>query len=413
MNGAQPIRLAAANRQSPRDDFPIFAAHPGLAYLDSGASAQKPQSVIDAVSNFYSTGYANIHRGVYRLSSEATDAFEFGREAVRRFVNAASSREIVFVRGATEGINLLAYCLGRTLLKAGDQVLITELEHHANIVPWQILRDTIGIELVVAPIDASGGLDRAAFTRLLTPQTKLVAVTHIANATGAVNPVADIVHLAHEAGAQVLIDGSQAVPHRAVDVQALDADYYVFSGHKLYGPTGIGVVYGKAALMEILPPYQTGGDMIASVTFEHTDFQDIPHRFEAGTPDIAGVIGLTAAIDYIDQLGWDWIRAHERELLDYGVEMLNGIPGVHLVGAGAERSGVLSFTVDGIHPHDLGTILDQSNVAIRAGNHCAQPLMAKLGLYASARASLGLYNERSDLDALKAAILRAQELFGR
>lgn len=413
MNGARPIRLDAANRQNLRDDFPIFAAHPGLAYLDSGASAQKPQSVIDAVSNFYSTGYANIHRGVYRLSSEATDAFEFGRETVRRFINAASSKEIVFVRGATEGINLLAYCLGRTLLQAGDQVLITELEHHANIVPWQILRDTIGIELVVAPINASGGLDMAEFARLLNPRTKLVALTHIANATGAVNPVADIVHLAHEAGAQILIDGSQAVPHRAVDVRALDADYYVFSGHKLYGPTGIGVVYGKSALMEILPPYQTGGDMIASVTFEHTDFQDIPHRFEAGTPDIAGVIGLTAAIDYIEQLGWDWIRAHERELLDYSVEMLNGIPGVHLVGAGAERSGVLSFTVNGIHPHDLGTILDQSKVAIRAGNHCAQPLMAKLGIYASARASLGLYNDRADLDALKAAILRAQDLFGR
>jgi cysteine desulfurase/selenocysteine lyase len=410
------IRSKLPNERRVRDDFPIFSPagpNAGLVYLDSGASAQKPQAVIDAVSNFYATGYANIHRGVYKLSANATDAYEQGRATVAKFLNAAEPAEIVFVRGATEAINLVAFGLGQSLLKAGDQVLITELEHHANIVPWQMLRDRIGIELIIAPIDETGGLDMVAFKGLLGPQTKLVGITHIANATGTVNPVAEIVRLAHAVGAQVLIDGCQAVAHRPVDVQALDCDYYVMSGHKLYGPTGIGALYGKAARLRALPPYQTGGDMIASVTFEKTEFQDIPHRFEAGTPDIAGVIGLAAAIEYVTALGWDWIEAHERDLIEYGEALLNAIPGVHLLGTGPERSGIFSFTVDGIHPPDLGTIFDRDNVAIRAGNHCAQPLLAKLKVYSTARASLGIYNEIADLDALGHAIRAAQKMFGR
>lgn len=408
--------LRRPNARRVRDDFPIFrpdGPNAGLVYLDSGASAQKPQAVIDATSSFYSDGYANIHRGVYGLSQRATDAYEHGREAVRRLLNAASASEIVFVRGATEGLNLITHGLGLGFLKAGDEVLITDLEHHANIVPWQILRDRIGIKLVVAPIDASGGLDMTAFCDLLSERTKVVSVTHIANATGAVNPVAEIVAAAKAVGALTIIDGCQAIAHRKVDVQALGCDFYVLSGHKLYGPTGIGAVYGKAERLRALPVYQTGGDMIASVTIAKTEYQDIPHRFEAGTPDIAGVIGLAAAIEYVEAIGWDWIYAHERELIAYGLDALNGLPGIHVVGAGAERSAILSFVVDGIHPHDLGTILDQHNVAIRAGNHCAQPLMAKLGLYSTARASLGLYNEMADIDALRDALAAAQRMFQR
>jgi cysteine desulfurase/selenocysteine lyase len=405
--------LSRPNRRRLREDFPIFRAHPELVYLDSGASAQKPQAVIDRVTRFYESGYANIHRGVYGLSARATDDYEATRRTVARFLNAREDAEIIFVRGATEAINLVAQSWGPSSLEPGDAVLISELEHHANIVPWQMLRDRLGITLDVVPIDGEGALDMAAFRSLLGPRTRLVAVTHVANATGAVNPIAEIVRLAHAAGALVLVDGAQAVPHRPVDVQALDADFYVFSGHKLYGPTGAGVLYGKADILRAMPPWQTGGDMILSVTFAHTEFQDIPNRFEAGTPDIAGVVGLATAIDYVQEIGWEAIQSHERELMAHGLALLQDIPGLHIAPAGKERASILSFTVEGIHPHDLGTILDRHHVAIRAGHHCAQPLLAKLGVHATVRASLGLYNEASDLDALAAAIRAAQRMFKR
>ena len=401
------------NRRRLRDDFPIFRAYPELVYLDSGASAQKPQAVIDRVTRFYETGYANIHRGVYGLSAQATEDYEATRGVVRHFLNAREDAEIIFVRGATEAINLVAQSWGPSRLERGDRVLISELEHHANIVPWQLLRDRLGITLEIVPIEDDGGLDMDAYRALLGPRTRLVAVTHVANATGAVNPIGEIVRLAHDAGALVLVDGAQAVPHRQVDVQALDADFYVFSGHKLYGPTGAGVLYGKADILRAMPPWQSGGDMILSVTFAHTEFQDIPHRFEAGTPDIAGVIGLATAIDYVTNVGWGAIRTHERELVAHGLKLLGEIEGLTVAPAGKERASILSFTVEGIHPHDLGTILDRHNVAVRTGHHCAQPLLERLGVHSTVRASLGLYNEASDLDALAAAIRAAQRMFKR
>jgi cysteine desulfurase/selenocysteine lyase len=394
-----------------RRDFPIFENNPGLVFLDSGASAQKPAMVIDGVAEFYRRDYANVHRGVYRLSARSTELYEEAREKVRRFLNAADAREIVFVRNATEAINLVAYSWGETFLKSGDEVLITEMEHHANIVPWQLLRDRIGLKLVVAPVDATNGLDMARFEALLTARTKLVAVTHLSNVTGAVLPVDSIVRLAHAKGAKVLLDGCQAAPRLPVDMQALDCDFYVFSGHKTYGPTGIGVLYGKKALLDAMPPWQGGGDMILEVTFAKTTFREPPHRFEAGTPDISGAIGLGIALDYLEGLGRDAILAHEEALTGYGVDRLSAMPGVHLVGAGQRRLAILSVHVDGIHPHDLATVLDQHNVAIRAGHHCAQPFLDKLGLAATARASLGVYNDESDIDALASAIRAAQTMF--
>jgi cysteine desulfurase / selenocysteine lyase len=394
-----------------RRDFPIFERNPGLVFLDSGASAQKPAVVIDGVAEFYRCDYANVHRGVYRLSARSTELYEGAREKVRRFLNAADAREIVFVRNATEAINLVAYSWGQTFLKSGDEVLITEMEHHANIVPWQLLRDRIGIKLVVAPVDATNGLDMAKFEALLSARTRLVAVTHVANVTGTVVPVDSIVRLAHAKGAKVLLDGCQAAPRLPVDMQALDCDFYVFSGHKTYGPTGIGVLYGKKALLDAMPPWQGGGDMILEVTFAKTTFQEPPHRFEAGTPDISGAIGLGLALDYLEGLGRDAILEHEEALTGYGVDRLSAMPGVHLVGAGQRRLAILSVDVDGIHPHDLATVLDQHNVAIRAGHHCAQPFLDKLGLAATARASLGIYNDESDIDALADAIKAAQTMF--
>jgi cysteine desulfurase/selenocysteine lyase len=394
-----------------RRDFPIFERNPGLVFLDSGASAQKPAVVIDGVAEFYRRDYANVHRGVYRLSARSTELYEGAREKVRRFLNAADAREIVFVRNATEAINLVAYSWGQTFLKSGDEVLITEMEHHANIVPWQLLRDRIGIKLVVAPVDATNGLDMAKFEALLSARTRLVAVTHVANVTGTVVPVDSIVRLAHANGAKVLLDGCQAAPRLPVDMQALDCDFYVFSGHKTYGPTGIGVLYGKKALLDAMPPWQGGGDMILEVTFAKTTFQEPPHRFEAGTPDISGAIGLGLALDYLEGLGRDAILEHEEALTGYGVDRLSAMPGVHLVGAGQRRLAILSVHVDGIHPHDLATVLDQHNVAIRAGHHCAQPFLDKLGLAATARASLGIYNDEGDIDALADAIKAAQTMF--
>jgi cysteine desulfurase / selenocysteine lyase len=405
------IGRGALDPRRVRRDFPIFENNPGLVFLDSGASAQKPAAVIDGVAEFYRRDYANVHRGVYRLSARSTELYEEAREKVRRFLNAADAREIVFVRNATEAINLVAYSWGQTFLKAGDEVLITEMEHHANIVPWQLLRDRIGIKLVIAPLDATNGLDMAKFEALLSARTKLVAVTHVANVTGAVVPVESVVRLAHAKGAKVLLDGCQAAPRLPVDMQALDCDFYVFSGHKAYGPTGIGVLYGRKALLDAMPPWQGGGDMILEVTFAKTTFQEPPHRFEAGTPDISGAVGLGIALDYLESLGRDAILEHEEALTGYGVDRLSAMPGVHLVGAGQRRLAILSVHVDGIHPHDLATVLDQHNVAIRAGHHCAQPLLDKLGLAATARASLGIYNDESDVDALADAIKAAQTMF--
>ena len=394
-------------------EFPIFASNPDLVFLDSGASAQKPRSVIDRISDYYRTDYANVHRGVYRLSARSTELFEEAREKVRCFLNAADRREIVFVRGATEAINLVAQSWGAAFLRAGDEILISELEHHSNIVPWQMLRDRLGIRLMVAPIDATGGLDLAGFEARLSPRTRLVAITHLANATGALVPVETVIRLAHRQGAKVLIDGCQAAPRLPVDVQALGCDFYAFSGHKTYGPTGIGVLYCRHEMLSAMPPWQGGGEMILSVTFEKTEFQDPPHRFEAGTPDISGAIALGTAIDFIEELGRDNILEHEEALTGYGVDRLSRIPGLRLLGAGQRRLGILSFDLEGVHPHDLATVLDRHHVAVRAGHHCAQPLMERLGLAGTTRASLGVYNDECDIDALAAAIEAGREMFAR
>jgi cysteine desulfurase/selenocysteine lyase len=408
-----PVSRPSFDPRVIKRDFPIFRNNPDVVFLDSAASAQKPQVVIDAVSEFYARDYANVHRGVYGLSQRATDHFEGARESVRRFLNAKHSREIVFVRGATEGINLVAQTWGVSKLKSGDEVLITELEHHSNIVPWQMLRDRIGIKLVVAPMDPTGGLDLTRFEALLSPRTRLVAITHVANAVGSVMPVEAVIRMAHERGAKVLIDGCQAAPRMPLDVQALDCDFYVFSGHKTYGPTGIGVLFGKAELLEEMPPWQGGGDMILNVTFEHTLYQETPHKFEAGTPDITGAHGLAVALDYMERLGRDNILAHEERLTEYGARRLGELEGVRLMGAGNRRLAVLSFEVDGVHAHDLATILDHHHVAVRAGHHCAQPLMDRLGVAATARASFGVYNDEADVDALIEAVKAARELFRR
>ena len=398
-----------------RQNFPILsrAVHGRpLVFLDSAASAQKPRQVIDAVRRCYENEYANVHRGVYGLSQRATDAYEGARESVRRFLNAASTREIVFVRGATEAINLVAQSFGRGLLKAGDEVVISAMEHHSNIVPWQMLRDDKGIVLRVAPINDAGELVLEEFDRLLGPRTRLVAITHVANALGTVVPVAEVIRRARRVGARVLIDGCQAVAHMPVDVQALDCDFYVFSGHKLYGPSGVGALYGKAALLESMPPWQGGGDMIRSVTMEKTEFADLPYKFEAGTPAIAEAIGLGAAIGYVEGLGWDAIHAHEQDLLAYATERLASFNTLRLIGQARERSGVVSFVLDGVHAHDVGTILDTEGVAVRVGHHCAQPVMDRFGVPATVRASFGVYNDRGDVDALVAGLAKVTEIFG-
>ncbi len=405
MGGFDPRRL--------RREFPIFERHPGLVFLDSGASAQKPRQVIDGIAEFYRSDYANVHRGVYQLSARSTDRFEEAREAVRAFLNAADEREIVFVRGATEAINLVAQSWGPAHLKAGDEVVISDLEHHSNLVPWQMLCQRIGARLVVAPTDDTGEFDLARFEALLSPRTRLVAVTHVSNVTGALLPVARIVELAHARGALVLVDGCQAVPRMPVDVQALGCDFYAFSGHKAYGPTGTGVLYGRYDALLSMPPWQTGGGMIANVTYEKTEFQEPPHRFEAGTPDIAGAVGLAQAIGFIEGIGRDNIREHEMALTGYGVDRLSRIPGVQLVAGGQRRLSILSFNLDGVHPHDVGTVLDQHGVAVRVGHHCAQPLMDKLGLVGTVRASLGVYNDEADIDRLAAAVEACREMFQR
>jgi len=397
-----------------RDDFPLLRQRvhgKPLAYLDNAATTQKPQAVIDRLVRYYSEENANIHRGVHVLSVAATDAYDAARERVRRFVHAAETREIVFVRGATEAINLVAATYGRAHVGAGDEVVVSEMEHHSNIVPWQMLCEEKGAVLRVIPITDAGELRLDEYVRLLGPRTRIVAVTHVSNALGTINPVEQIVRLAHDRGVPVLIDGAQAVAHMPVDVQAIDCDFYVFSGHKVFGPTGIGVLYGRASLLDEMPPYQGGGDMIRSVTFERTLYSDTPQKFEAGTPNIAGVVGLHAAMAYLTDVGLDRVTAHEHDLLAYGTEALSEIDGLRLTGTAPRKAAILSFVIAGIHPHDLGTILDRDGIAIRAGHHCCQPLMARLGVAATARASLAFYNTREDIDALVASIRTAKAVF--
>jgi cysteine desulfurase/selenocysteine lyase len=397
-----------------RKDFPILQkkAHGyKLVYLDSAATSQKPRAVIDAIVRYYEDDNANIHRGVHYLSQRATEEFEAAREAVQKFLHAAKPSEIIFVRSATEAINLVAQTYGRVHVGEGDEVLITAMEHHSNIVPWQMLCEEKHAKLQVAPINDRGELILSEFERLLTPRTKIVAFAHVSNALGTVNPVAAMVKMAHARGIPVLVDGAQAVPHLPVDVQALDCDFYVFSGHKVFGPTGIGVLYGKLALLEAMPPYQGGGDMISSVTFEKTTYNRVPHKFEAGTPDMSGAIGLRAAIEYLNRLGMGNIAAYEHELLEYGTARLSALPGVRLIGTAEDKAGVLSFVIEGVHPHDIGTVLDQEGIAVRTGHHCAQPVMERFGVDATARASLALYNTKEEIDALVEGIKKVQEVF--
>jgi cysteine desulfurase/selenocysteine lyase len=408
-------RDAAYDAAAVRAQFPILAQRVGgrdLVYLDSAASSQRPRPVIDAMVHYETHQHSNVHRGVHTLSQIATDAFEAARDRVRRFLNARSTREIVFVRGTTEAINLVAQTWGRAHLRPGDEVLITALEHHANIVPWQLACAAVGARLVVAPIDDRGELVFDEFLARLNARTRMVAVAHVSNALGTVLPVAGIVAAARARGIATLLDGAQAVAHEGVDVQALDCDFYCFSAHKIYGPTGIGVLYGRESVLEALPVWQGGGDMIRTVSFEHSTWNDLPHRFEAGTPHIAGAVGLAAALDFLEGLGLDRVAAHERSLLEQATAALSAIPGVKLHGTARHKAGVLSFTLEGVHPHDLGTILDHEGVAIRAGHHCAMPLMGQLGVPATARASFGCYSIPSDVEALVRAIHKAREVFG-
>ena len=398
-----------------RADFPILSTKvrgKPLVYLDNAATAQKPRAVIDALRGYYETLNSNIHRGVHHLSEQATKAYEAARVKVARFVNAADAREIVFVRGATEAINLVARCAVAPSLGAGDEILITHLEHHSNIVPWQMLRDEKGAVLRVAPIDDRGEVILDEFEKLLSPRTKIVSVGHVSNALGTVNPVKRMIAMARGRGIPVLIDGAQAAPHLPVDVRDLDCDFYAFSGHKLYGPTGIGVLYGKAARLEAMPPYQGGGDMILSVTFEKTTYNKVPHKFEAGTPHIAGVIGLAPAIDYLQAIGLDAVASHEADLLSYAAGRLAEIGGLRFIGTAREKASALSFVLNGVHPHDAGTILDQEGIAIRTGHHCAQPVMERFSIPATCRASFGIYNTREEVDTLARGLRKVSEVFG-
>jgi cysteine desulfurase/selenocysteine lyase len=408
------VRRLGFDVERARADFPILARQvhgKPLVYLDSAASAQKPRAVIESMSRFYEEDYANIHRGVHFLSQRATDAFEEARAKVARFINAAKADEIVFTRNATEAINLVAQSWGRKTLGVGDDIVLTELEHHANIVPWQLLRAEKGFEIKVAPIDDTGQVRLGEMAKLIGPRTKLVAVAHMSNALGTILPVREIVRMARANGALVLIDGCQAAAHREIDMRALDADFYAFSAHKLYGPTGIGVLYGKYAVLDSMPPYQGGGDMVERVTFARTTFKEPPHRFEAGTPPIVEAIGLAAAIDYINELGRAQIAEHEDAILAYATERLSDIPGLTIYGNAEEKGAIISFALDGAHAHDVATILDQHGVAVRAGHHCAHPLMDRLGVTATARASFALYSTRGEVDALVNAIAAVKRIF--
>ena len=407
-------RASAYDVESIRRDFPILSLQvygKPLVYLDNAASAQKPASVIEAEREVYERCYANIHRGVHYLSVHATDAYDASREKARALLNAAETHEIVFVRGTTEAVNLVAQTWGRANVRAGDEILITALEHHSNIVPWQMLCEEKGARLAVAPILDSGEVDIEALARLLTPRTRMVSIAHLSNALGTVLPVARIVELAHAAGALVFVDGAQAVPRMPVDVRALGVDFYAFSSHKIYGPTGVGVLYGRAEILDAMPPYQGGGDMIRSVSFEKTTYNSLPYKFEAGTPNIAGGIAFGAALDYVTRVGLSRIEAHEHDLLAYATESLSAIPELRIVGTAREKAGVLSFVLDGVHPHDIGTVLDREGIAVRTGHHCAQPVMDRFGLPATARASFGLYNTREEVDALAGGIRTVLRMF--
>jgi len=405
---------AAYDVERVRADFPILSTqvhgHP-LCYLDNAASAQKPRAVLDVVRDAYETTYANVHRGVHYLSERATADYEGARKKVQRFLNARHDSEIVFTRGATESINLVAASFGRAFLDAGDEIIISEVEHHSNIVPWQMLRDSHGVVLKVAPISDDGTLDMARFEALFTARTKLVAISHMSNALGTIQPVRRIVDAARAHGARVLLDGCQAAIHLPVDVQDLDCDFYAFSGHKIYGPSGIGVLYGKAELLDAMPPYQGGGEMIKTVTFEETTWADPPARFEAGTPSIVQAIGLGAALDYVTGVGKEGIARHESDVLAYATQRLAAIEGLRLFGTAPAKASVLSFTLDCAHPHDIATVLDRSGVAVRAGHHCAQPLMQRLGVTATARASFAMYSTRAEVDALADALESVREIF--
>ena len=406
--------LSASDVARIRQDFPVLDqqvnGHP-LVYLDNAATSQKPQAVIDALVNYYSFDNSNVHRGVHTLSQRATEDYEGARGKVRRLLNAERDEEIIFVRGTTEGINLVANTFGKQNIGEGDEVVISCLEHHSNIVPWQIICQERNASLKVVPINDAGELLMDEYEALLGPRTKLVSMLHISNALGTINPVKQVIELAHARGIPVLLDGAQAAPHMTVDVRDLDCDFYVFSGHKLYGPTGIGILYGKAALLEDMPPFQAGGDMIKSVTFEKTLYNDLPYKFEAGTPNIAGAIGLGAAVDYVTGIGLERISAYERELLEYGTDCLSGIGGLRLVGTAGNKAAILSFVMEQAHPHDIGTILDSQGIAIRTGHHCTQPLMERFGIPATARASMSFYNTREEIDALVKGIDRVIEVF--
>jgi cysteine desulfurase/selenocysteine lyase len=398
-----------------REDFPVLkqTIHgKPLVYLDNAATAQKPFAVIDAIRKFHEVDCANIHRGVHELSQRSTAAYEETRAKVRRFLNARSNEEIIFVRGTTEGINLVASSWGRRNVKAGDEIIISALEHHSNIVPWQMLCEEKDAKLRVIPMNDRGELILEEYEKLLSPRTRMVAFGHVSNALGTITPARQIIEMAHRAGALTLVDGAQAAPHRSVDVQALDSDFYTFSGHKVFGPTGIGILHGKAKLLEAMPPYQGGGDMIRTVTFEKTTYNDLPYKFEAGTPNIAGGIGLGAALDYVNGIGLEKIAAYEHELLVYGTERLEKIPGLRLIGTAREKAAVLSFVIEGIHPHDIGTVLDHQGIAVRTGHHCAQPVMDWFHVPATTRASLAFYNTIAEIDALVEGIRKVQEVFG-
>jgi len=415
--GSPPLRAAPEpfDVERIRREFPILAQEVRgrpLVYLDSAASAQKPRAVIDAVSRYYEQDHANVHRGVHLLSERATKAYEGAREKVRRFLGAADAREVIFVRGTTEALNLVAQTFGRQRVGAGDEILLTEMEHHSNIVPWQMLAQERGARVVAAPVDDAGALRLDELERRIGPRTRVLAITHVSNALGTVNPIREICAMAHARGVPVVVDGAQGVHHRRVNVAELGCDFYAFSGHKAYAPTGIGVLWGRRELLDAMPPWQGGGDMILSVAFDKTVYNEIPYKFEAGTPDISGAVGLGAAIDWLSSIDFDGALAHEHDVLRHGTELLARIPGVRLVGTAPDKEAVLSFLLGDVHPHDVGTVLDREGVAIRTGHHCAQPLMQRYGLAATARASLGLYSTHAEMEALAAAVEKTRRMFG-
>lgn len=411
MSSAVPV---AFDVEQIREDFPILKqtvhGHP-LVYLDNAATSQKPLAVIDAISNYYLCDNANIHRGVHQLSERATNAYEGVRTKLKKFLNAPDAHEMIFVRGTTEGINLVASTYGRKNVKEGDEIIISGLEHHSNIVPWQMLCQSNGAKLKVIPINDRGELVFEEYEKLLTDRTRIVSIGHVSNALGTVNPVKQMAQLAHQYGAVVVVDGAQSAPHLKLDVQALDCDFFALSGHKMFGPTGIGVLWGKSKLLKAMPPYQGGGDMIRTVTFEKTTYNTIPHKFEAGTPDIAGVVGLGAAIDYLNRTGMEKISAYEHDLLRYGTDALAEVPGLGIVGTAREKASVLSFVMEGVHPHDIGTVLDRQGIAVRTGHHCAQPVMDRFCIPATTRASLAFYNTAAEIDALAAGLRKVKEIF--